>query len=118
MKTSIFLLKCTVLFTIVSSGAQAAEPGRPRLNIRHDRENNRVVVTWYGGEGRLARTDRLGSMGFRSMSMRETPAPLEIEGDQGTYALVNTAGNVVSENIVGYVNLQLPWGMSFIANPL
>jgi len=118
MKTSIFLTKCAVLLTLISSAAHAAEPGRPRLSIRHDRENNRVVVTWYGGEGRLARTDRLGSTGFRSMSMREAPAPLEIEGDQGTYALVNTAGGVVSENIVGYVNLQLPWGMSFIANPL
>ena len=118
MKTSIFLLKSAALFAILSSVAQATEPGRPRLNIRHDRENNRVVVAWYGGEGQLARTDRLGTTGFRSMSMRETPAPLEIEGDQGTYALVNTAGNVVSENIVGYVNLQLPWGMSFIANPL
>ena len=62
---------------------EATEPGRPRLNIRHDRENSRVVVTWYGGEGRLARTDRLGSTAFRSTSLRETPAPLEVEGDQG-----------------------------------
>ena len=80
MKTSIFLLECAVLLTIVSSAAHAAEPGRPRLNIRHDRDSNRVVVTWYGGEGRLARTDRLGSTAFRSTSLSETPAPLEIEG--------------------------------------
>ena len=118
MKTSIFLLKCAVLLTIVSAAAQAAEPGRPRLNIRHDRENNRVVVTWYGGEGRLARADRLGGTAFRSTSLRETPAPLEIEGDQGGYVLMNAVGGVVSQNLVGYANLQLPWGMSFIANPL
>ena len=118
MKTSTFLLKAAVLFTIVSSVAQATEPGRPRLNIRHDRENNRVVVAWYGGEGQLARTDRLGTTAFRSTSLRETPAPLEIEGDQGAYALVNAVGGVASENVVGYANLQLRWGMSFIANPL
>jgi len=118
MKTSISFLKCAVLLTIVSSVAHAAELGRPRLNIRHDRENNRVVVSWSGGQGQLARTDRLGSTAFRSMSLREAPAPLEIEGDQGAYVLLNTGGGVVSENIVGYVNLQLPWGMSFIANPL
>jgi len=52
------------------------------------------------------------------MSLREAPAPLEIEGDQGAYALVNAVGGVVSENLVGYANLQLPWGMSLIANPL
>ena len=118
MKTSISFLKCAVLLTIVSSVAHAAELGRPRLNIRHDRENNRVVVSWSGGQGQLARTDRLGSTAFRSMSLREAPAPLEIEGNQGAYVLLNTGGGVVSENIVGYVNLQLPWGMSFIANPL
>ena len=118
MKTSIFLIKCAVLLTIVSSVAHAAELGRPRLNIRHDRENNRVVVTWYGGEGRLARTDRLGSTAFRSMSLSEASAPLAIEGDQGAYALLNTGGGVVSENLVGYANLELRWGMSFIANPL
>ena len=118
MKSSIFLLKCAVLLTILSSAAHATEPSAPRLNIRHDRENNRVVVTWYGGEGRLARTDRLGGGGLRSMSIRETPAPLEIQGDQGAYVLVNAVGGVVSVNMVGYVNLQLPWGMSFIANPL
>jgi hypothetical protein len=117
-KTSIFLLKCAVLFLIGSCAAHAAEPGRARLNIRHDRENNRVVVTWYGGEGRLARADRVASRAFRSSSLREAPAPLEIEGDQGAYALVNAVGGVVSENMVGYVNLQLPWGMSLIANPL
>ena len=118
MKTSIFLLKCAVLLTIVSYAARATEPGNARLSIRHDRENNRVVVTWSGGEGQLARTDRLGGGGFRSMSMREAPAPLEVQGDQGAYVLVNAVGGVVSANMVGYVNLQLPWGMSFIANPL
>jgi len=118
MKTSIFLLECAVVLIIVTSAAQATEPGRPRLNIRHDRENNRVVVTWYGGEGRLARADRLGATAFRSTSLRETPAPLEVEGDQAAYALVNSVGGVVSVNVVGYANLQLPWGMSFIANPL
>ena len=118
MKTAIFLLKCAVVLTIVSFNARGAEPGRPRLNIRHDRESNRVVVTWYGGEGRLARADRLGSRAFRSTSLRETPVPLEVEGDQGAYALVNSVGGVVSENAVGYANVQLPWGMSFIANPL
>jgi len=118
MKTSIFLLQCSAFLTILSSVAHATEPGRARLSIRHDRESNRVVVTWYGGEGRLARTDRLGSTAFRSTSLRETPVPLEVEGDQGAYALVNSVGGVVSENAVGYVNLQLPWGMSLIANPL
>jgi hypothetical protein len=119
MKTSIFLLNSVVLVTVISSAAQAAEPGRGRLTIRHDRENSRVVVTWDGGEGRLARTDRLAtSAAFRNTSAGATPAPMEIEGEQGAYALVDAAGGVVSENIVGYVNLQLPWGMSFIANPL
>lgn len=119
MKTSIFLVKCAaVLATLGSFAAQGAEPGRPRLNIERDRESGRVVVTWYGGEGQLARSDRLGSTAFRSTIVRETPAPLEIEGEQAAYALVNSTGAIISQNLVGYVNLQLPWGMSFIANPL
>lgn len=119
MKTSIFpIAHGAVLAILVSYAGQTAEPGRPRLNIERDRENGRVVVTWYGGEGQLGRADRLGATTFRSTIVRETPAALEIEGEQAAYALVNSAGAVVSENMVGYVNLQLPWGMSFIANPL
>lgn len=119
MKTSTFPIKgAALLATLVSFAAQGAEPGRPKLNIERDLENGRVVVTWYGGEGQLARADRLSSTSFRTASVSATPAALEIEGEQAAYVLVNSAGAVVSENMVGYVNMQLPWGMSFIANPL
>lgn len=114
MKRSIRLIGAAFLLAFAAHGA---EPGRPRLNIQHDRENNRVVISWYGSAGELSRSARVGAP-FQRTLVRATPAPLEIEGDQGAYALTDTAGSVVSVNMVGYVTLQLPWGMSLIANPL
>lgn len=110
MKRSIPLVGAAIFICLTASAAE-----RPRLNIEHDRENNRVVISWYGS-GELSRSDRLGAP-FQRTLVRETPAPMEIEGEQGSYALVDTAGSVYSGNVVGYVNLQLPWGMSLIANP-
>src|SRR5688500_12606478 len=118
MKTSTFAARFTVLCMLVTLAAVAGQTAelRPKLNIRHDRENNRVVVSWYGGEGQLGR-----AQGFRNAFQRtltqQAPAALEIEGETAAYALVDAAGGVVSQNMVGYVNLPLPWGMSFISNP-
>lgn len=120
MKTSIFWsrfgLLCALL-TLTTTTAQTAEPSRTRLNIQHDPVNRRVIVTWYGGEGQLARATGFRSAFQRTLT-RETPASLDIEGDTAAFALVDAAGGVASANVVGYVNVQLPWGMSFIANPL
>src|SRR5687767_7535582 len=120
MKTSIFWGKSVVflvLLTLTAAVGRTAEPGRPRLNIQHDRENRRVIVTGYGAEGQLRRFDRLAG-GLRQAVTRETTASLEITGAEAAYALVDSSGNLVSQNMVGYVNLQLPCGMSLIANPL
>jgi len=105
-----------VLLTLTAVAGQTAE-SRPRLNIQHDRDNRRVIVTGYGAEGQLRRFDRLAG-GLRQAVTRETTASLEITGAEAAYALVDSSGNLVSQNMVGYVNLQLPWGMSLIANPL
>jgi hypothetical protein len=118
MKTSTFSAKFGIICALLTFAAVAGQTAelRPKLNIRHDRENNRVVVSWYGGEGQLGRAQSFRSA-FQRTVVRETPATLEIEGENGAYALVDAAGGVVSQNIVGYVNLPLPWGMSLIANP-
>jgi hypothetical protein len=118
MKTSTFSAKSGTLCALVAFAAVAGQTAevRPKLNIRHDRENNRVVVSWYGGEGQLGRAPSFRSAFQRTLT-QQAPAALEIEGEAAAYALVDSAGTVVSQNMVGYVNLGLPWGMSFIANP-
>src|SRR5687767_10073722 len=108
MKTFAFWAKSgtlCALLTFAAATGQATEV-RPKLNIRHDRENNRVVVSWYGGEGQLGRAQSFRSAFQRTLT-QEAPATLEIEGQTAAYALVDSAGSVVSQNMVGYVNLGL-----------
>ncbi len=43
---------------------------------------------------------------------------VEPTGDQAVYRLESASSPIVSGNVVGYVNLRLPPGLSLIANPL
>jgi hypothetical protein len=94
-----------------------AQTARPKLNIQQDRANGRAVISWTGSGHQLARSSAVRGK-YERLASEGGTASIAISGDQMNFALVSAEGSVISENIVGYVNVALPWGMSLIANPL
>ncbi len=106
------------------AGAGLSSPGSPAagrqsaatLQISRDRLSGKVQVAW-SGQGVLKQSATLNGR-FKPARVRGRVHATDPEGDQMVYLLESASSRVYSVNIVGYVNLQLPPGLSLIANPL
>lgn len=92
-----------------------------QVSIRRDHATGKVVISWKG-RGALKKA---GSRNGRLTTVYRGTGDYiaETTGDAGFFTLEGEAGadgptNVYSRNVVGYVNLHLPPGLSLIANPL
>jgi hypothetical protein len=112
----VVLCSLAIPLIVLSSIATAQE--RPKLQIRQDRANNRVVIAWDGSGQELGQA-RNAAGRYERTSRTSGPVSVDATAGNMSFALLSTAADsVISENIVGYVNLPLPWGMSLIVNPL
>jgi hypothetical protein len=83
-----------------------------RINIAKDQRTGEIVVSW-SGKGVLKQADADGR--FRPVHTRGNAYVVQPTEGQ---AIFQVDSPIVSVNVVGYVNLSLPPGLSLIANPL
>jgi hypothetical protein len=102
------VLAIAVLTLNVSDGA----PKESQLNITKDALTGQIVVSW-SGKGVLKQPDAEGRL--RPVRARGNAYMVEPTQVQQMFVFCNP---VYSCNMVGYVNLDLPPGLSLIANPL
>jgi hypothetical protein len=108
-----------VLLLPVSATAAANSPdrkGSSDLQITRDPASGKVIVSW-NGKGALKQSTTLNGR-FKPTKTRGGSLTTDAEGEQMLFQVESASGTVFSVNIVGYVNLQLPPGLSLIANPL
>ena len=90
------------------------------LNIRLDPASRDVVLSWKGGA--VLQRASIADGQFKKVAKRPGRSHelvIEPTGAGSVYRVEKAANNaVVSVNIVGYVNLDLPPGLSLLANPL
>lgn len=96
----------------LSGGYAAGKKDSSALRVTKDSRTGQVVVSW-SGKGVLKQAGADGR--FRPVHTRGHSYVVEPTEDQAVFQL---DGPVVSVNVVGYVNLSLPPGLSLIANPL
>jgi hypothetical protein len=113
----------TVLFLLPGILNAADHPGKghghAKLAISRDPASGQVRLSWSGrGVLRQGRdlNDHFRAVG-RSDNGPQTYVTAATE-TQGLFTLEAAGSPVFSDNIVGYVNLTLPPGLSLIANPL
>ena len=94
-----------------SAGSRSAT-----LQISRDRMSGKVQVSW-SGKGVLKQASTLSGR-FKPAHVGGRAHITDPEGEQMVYRLESASSPIFSANIVGYVNLQLPHGLSLIANPL
>ena len=101
--------------------AEAAAQGRDRrLSITVDRATGKVLIS----SPRLGVLEHATNLNgrFRPVDKRYRRAGstyvVDATASVGAYRLKGYGGKVYSGNVVGYVNLNLPPGLSLIANPL
>lgn len=110
----------SVVVIICLLGVSAAFGARNRrpssIRIHKDDQTGRVVVSWSGrGVLKAARGDGR----FRPVRTRHNSYVVPRNEEQMVFQLASPQnGTVVSVNVVGYVHLDLPPGLSLIANPL
>lgn len=89
------------------------------LSILQDSGTGKLVVSW-SGKGVLKKAPSLNGQ-FQPVKRWGSRSQFVIESadaESGVYRLDSADGGVFSHNIVGYVNIQLPPGLSLIQNPL
>lgn len=107
-----------------AANLRAKHNAKDRLNIAQDPETGKVVLFW-NGRGVLKQASRLSG---RYKPVRKKNAGVRVHvveptEEQALFRLESaetpsTSGNVITVNVVGYVNLYLAPGLSLIANPL
>ena len=107
---------CLVILLISALAANvsyaAGKKQSSRINIAKDQRTGQIVVSW-SGKGVLKQADANGR--FRPVHTSGDSYAVQPTEEQAIYQL---EGPIVSVNVVGYVNLSLPPGLSLIANPL
>ncbi|HMJ64498.1 MAG TPA: hypothetical protein VK615_04030 [Candidatus Binatia bacterium] len=118
MKLSALSLGFVVTTLVLGFSTKVDAQGRAKLSIQHDRANKRVIISWDGAGNELGQRRGAGAR-YERTSRISGPVSVDTTAEQMSFALLSTAADsVVSENVVGYVNVDLPWGMSLIGNPL
>jgi hypothetical protein len=118
------IILSALIFTPLFANAAGLEKrlvaNRPasKLNISRNSNTGQIVVSWKGNgvlkkatgpNGKFRPVKKLGNKSFYFEPLGSETA---------MYRLDTTKGDVFSWNIVGYVNLRLPPGLSLIENPL
>jgi len=75
-----------------------------------------IVLSWNGKEELAEARGKNGK--FKRIPKSTSPYVVAPTEEVASYRLESSNGNVYSVNAVGYANLQLPPGLSLIANPL
>ena len=97
--------------------AAAAGKSKPsQLRIVRDSANGQITVSW-NGKGVLKQSSTLDGK-FKPVRSHDGQHATAAEGTQMIYNLESAESPIYSVNAVGYVNVQLPPGLSLIANPL
>ena len=116
------LTLAALLHTVNANGAEGSSDERPGrkpssdLQISRDPATGKVIVSW-NGKGALKQSATLNGR-FKPAKTRGGSLTTDPEGEQMLFQVEDASGAVFSVNIVGYVNLQLPPGLSLVANPL
>jgi hypothetical protein len=103
----------------IHAADRSRKTGDAKLSIARDPGSGKVIVSW-SGRGVLRQGRDLGSR-FRAVGrggggqQGYVTQPTET---QALFTLESADSPIFSGNIVGYVNLTLPPGLSLIANPL
>jgi hypothetical protein len=92
--------------------------GRTKLHIHQDRSSGQVIVSWQGGKGSDLAKSRSVDGKYERLRHTSSPVAIEPSEDQSHFQLLSGAESVVTINIVGYVNMSFPSGLSLKANPL
>ncbi|MEO5802439.1 MAG: hypothetical protein ABIR24_02835 [Verrucomicrobiota bacterium] len=98
----------------------AAKPKNSKLNISQDPNTGRIIVSWTG-KGVLKKASEPNGKFHPVTNTKGNQSSYVVEpGDdeKAVFRLDGAEGDVFSVNIVGYVNLRLPPGLSLIENPL
>jgi len=98
------------------NGKHPARSRSPGLEISRDPATGKVTVS-PKGRGVLKQSPTVNGR-FQPVRMRGAVHVAEPEAEQMLFLLEPAGGQVFSQNVVGYVNLQLPPGLSLVANPL
>jgi len=97
--------------------AAAGGKNKPsQLRIIRDSASGQITVSW-NGKGVLKQSSTPDGK-FKPIRSRDSSHTTTAEGTQMIYSLESAESSVYSVNVVGYVNVQLPPGLSLIANPL
>jgi len=118
MKLSALSLGFLVATLVLGISNSVDAQSRTKLHIRHDRASKQVIISWDGAGNELGQRGGAAAR-YQRTSRTSGPVALDATAEQMSFALFSTAADsVVSENIVGYINVALPWGMSLIGNQL
>ena len=104
--------RSVLVVALLSLNLSYGAPKESQLNITKDTLTGQIVVSW-SGKGVLKQPDAEGRL--RPVRARGNSYVVEPTEAQTMFVLCNP---VYSCNVVGYVNLDLPPGLSLIANPL
>ncbi len=121
---SVWSMVCAALLLVAASvkGAEpAARPApRTKLTIQRNLANGKVVSTWTG-KGVLKKAASLNDR-FRPVRHGQGEYVFDPAESQAVFRLEGTPSNdpsnIYSINVVGYVNMRCPPGLSLVANPL
>jgi len=115
------VVRTVLLAAVLSSrfvGATFASEGKnhedSKLQIVTDGAGN-IVISW-NGKGQLQEARKDGH--YKKITKARSPYVVTATEEQVSYSLATANGDVLSVNVVGYVNITLPPGLSLIANPL
>jgi len=117
MKTSIkwVLLAGTTIWLCTNLPADAAQHKNSDSKLQISTDGSGTIVLSWNGKGQLL--EARGKHGQYKKVRAISPLVIAPTEEQASYRLA-ADGGIVSGNVVGYVNLSLPPGLSLIANPL
>jgi hypothetical protein len=98
------------------AGVAAGKGHSSDLRIAWDSGTGTVTVSW-NGQGTLKQSATLNGR-FKPTRTHGATHTTDPEGGQMLYLVESAGSPIFSINVVGYVNLSLPPGLSLIANPL
>src|SRR5678815_4180716 len=120
MKTSPFPIQLLSLFVAGSClaphcGLAAGRSHSSELFIARDPGTGTINLSWVGG-GSLKQSPTLNGT-FKPVRSRGKSHQIAAQEEQMIFQL-ESAGPIFSVNIVGYINTQIPPGLSLVANQL
>src|SRR5207248_8222593 len=108
------ILWIVILFgTRVPAGENRQRDSKLKVAVN---DSGQIVLTWNGKEELAEARGKNGK--FKRIPRSTSPYVVAPTEEVASYRLESSNGNVYSVNAVGYANLQLPPGLSLIANPL